>query len=811
MSGVESAKAIRNAMLREAMRRDHLPALPASEVVPLVDGHGEVDGRFRINGLGAPEPDGLWTVAPAAMVRFRVSPAASVAVLRYLPLQLGDHVAHAEASIDDGPWHPLVPGADPGWQEIAVPLPAYAKGDVACRIRVATPLVPSALGFGADSRQLGVKLGSFALLPRVDGAQGADGHDEPEGSAQTVCITTPVVVDAPLNTVHPLARAHPPAAAEPPLSQPVPSPRSLSSRIARAVWRSRLFRPFHPAVRGGREGLALIRSMHDEVAALRREQLRARIDLQDRVLDLQRAIASNALQADTASGALRSELALVEARVAQAAESANAAVIARLEHSHAAWSDAAAALSASRDLLDTVARDQEAWSSRLNDALATAIRHLENQAGAVGQLQDALASVQGGVERAHNAAERTHDAVVGVEGNVQRLHDAAVAVRADIERLQETASSRLGAALEQVAGLAAKADASSASLDIVQQQGSYVRDALNELVHWKRDEFASHVQSAHTAGPDTAHAPGVAHTQALLDRITATSDVLLGQLRAAQQLILQRTDPLLRRVVLPDPERWIVRSKFGYLCVPHRERWLAAVLIEEGDVEPGTREVIERLLDSGATFVDVGANLGIHTIAAARRVGATGRVVAIEPTPSLHRYLRESLELNGVTRIVQVEPKAVVAQPGEVTLHCAENSGLNSIFPLADASSTSVVVPATTLDAILAAESRVDLIKLDVEGAELEAMAGAAKTMASHPHLALVVEYGPSHLRRTGIDPDTWFCTFLQGGREGFAIQPDGRCVRVYDIHSLDGVESVNLVFAVPGTDAYRRLEAPNV
>src|SRR5687767_6592083 len=63
--------------------------------------------------------------------------------------------------------------------------------------------------------------------------------------------------------------------------------------------------------------------------------------------------------------------------------------------------------------------------------------------------------------------------------------------------------------------------------------------------------------------------------------------------------------------------------------------------------EPDVTGAIKQLLKPGGTFIDVGANLGIHTLMAWRHLGKSGRVFAIEPNKHIFRLMRQSLQLNG--------------------------------------------------------------------------------------------------------------------------------------------------------------------
>lgn len=136
----------------------------------------------------------------------------------------------------------------------------------------------------------------------------------------------------------------------------------------------------------------------------------------------------------------------------------------------------------------------------------------------------------------------------------------------------------------------------------------------------------------------------------------------------------------------------------------------------------------------GSVALDVGANIGAVTCWLSRRIGTAGRVVAFEPDPDNLAILRQNLALNDVERIDLVE-RGAWSEAGELEFHAG--GGYTSSF-----CRTSYVerrperfhttrIPVTTIDAEVVALRlpRVDLIKMDIEGAEGPALQGAADTL----------------------------------------------------------------------------------
>src|SRR5262249_44198555 len=142
------------------------------------------------------------------------------------------------------------------------------------------------------------------------------------------------------------------------------------------------------------------------------------------------------------------------------------------------------------------------------------------------------------------------------------------------------------------------------------------------------------------------------------------------------------------------------------------------------------------------TFVDVGANIGYYTLVAARIVGAAGAVYAFEPNAPIRERLERHIALNGLSNVV-VSAEAVSAETGEIGFYASvnpENQGSSSLLP-GEGLGAEQIVPAVALDDLVARHRRrFDLLKMDVEGAELQLFAGGKSLLASAHAPALLFE-----------------------------------------------------------------------
>jgi len=137
-------------------------------------------------------------------------------------------------------------------------------------------------------------------------------------------------------------------------------------------------------------------------------------------------------------------------------------------------------------------------------------------------------------------------------------------------------------------------------------------------------------------------------------------------------------------------------------------------------------------LAAGATVIDVGANIGCFTLVAARAVGQTGRVFAIEPEESTYRQLLRNIGLNKLTNVIPLK-LALGALRGTRTLRSDPNRLFSSLFSSVNGREIQGIdqeVEVTTLDALMDAHQipHCDFLKLDCEGAEHEIIRNMAQT-----------------------------------------------------------------------------------
>lgn len=199
---------------------------------------------------------------------------------------------------------------------------------------------------------------------------------------------------------------------------------------------------------------------------------------------------------------------------------------------------------------------------------------------------------------------------------------------------------------------------------------------------------------------------------------------------------------ILRKVVtptLPIQGRFAVAMPSGYaLRIGYRERIGISFAIY-GDFEPYERTALAERVQLGTTAIDVGANVGIYALELSKAVGEQGRVLAIEPWPDNVRRLQETIYNNSIKN-VRILPCAVGSEPSVVEMHGGGDSAYVTSVPTGNLGAYPEThrIEQSTLDQIWrdAGSARISVVKIDVEGSELEVLKGARQLLAScHPAL----------------------------------------------------------------------------
>ena len=190
---------------------------------------------------------------------------------------------------------------------------------------------------------------------------------------------------------------------------------------------------------------------------------------------------------------------------------------------------------------------------------------------------------------------------------------------------------------------------------------------------------------------------------------------------------------------------------------------------------------LEKVLSPGRVFVDAGANFGIYTLLASKIVGEAGRVISFEPSSRVFPVLRRNIALNGFKNVSALQV-ALTDKRGRARLYYHSAVGCDSLGKDAsfDPDAHAEEIGTEALDNVLKQTSveRVDVIKLDVQGAEELALRGANEIVASMRPV-VIFEFFPEGAVSLGLSPNgTW--DFLEGhGYEFFIVDERGAVSRL--------------------------------
>lgn len=219
----------------------------------------------------------------------------------------------------------------------------------------------------------------------------------------------------------------------------------------------------------------------------------------------------------------------------------------------------------------------------------------------------------------------------------------------------------------------------------------------------------------------------------------------------------------------------LLRTSHGYrLYVDSRDISLAPHLIMDGIWEPAVTALLNARVRHGMRAIDVGANVGYHSLHLAHLVGEQGRLVCFEANAALARLLVRSLEINGFRNRARAHAKAASDSIGECDFSVFDRHLGASSFRVGETTAeefhdrVSVVrVETTTLDAACADLGPVDFMKIDAEGAESAVIAGAQTLIANSPNLEILMEF----YRGFFPTPDETRAFFGRFTQQGFTLR----------------------------------------
>jgi FkbM family methyltransferase len=178
------------------------------------------------------------------------------------------------------------------------------------------------------------------------------------------------------------------------------------------------------------------------------------------------------------------------------------------------------------------------------------------------------------------------------------------------------------------------------------------------------------------------------------------------------------------------------------------------------------RQLLKRILFTGAVVVDAGANIGIYSEFLSRCVGPTGAVHSFEPSPDNFKRLHAATHKLSNVRLSQA---AVGEHSGKSKLYLSDKLNVDHrAYMAAGDSRRTVPIEIVALDDYFKPGERVDLIKMDIQGYELHALRGANRLLEDNSDVKLLVEFWPYGLKQAGVN---WIDLIAALEQKGMALR----------------------------------------
>jgi FkbM family methyltransferase len=197
------------------------------------------------------------------------------------------------------------------------------------------------------------------------------------------------------------------------------------------------------------------------------------------------------------------------------------------------------------------------------------------------------------------------------------------------------------------------------------------------------------------------------------------------------------------------------------LSVDLRDHGVGYPLFVDQSYEPAETRFLKTTLKEGMCFVDVGANIGYYTTLAARLVGDSGRVVAIEPDPYNFSLLGRNVRSNRLHNVTLLHVAAGAVKGTGQLCRSATNFGDHRIGSR-ESGRSRVDVPILPIDDLCDAHGieRVDVVKVDVQGYEFFAMQGMERILRSGTPMMVMTEFWPRGIEQAGASHEEYFQMF---------------------------------------------------
>ncbi len=220
-------------------------------------------------------------------------------------------------------------------------------------------------------------------------------------------------------------------------------------------------------------------------------------------------------------------------------------------------------------------------------------------------------------------------------------------------------------------------------------------------------------------------------------------------------------------------------GNFKIIC--DTNTWIGAKIVYNGDYEPTLKKIFKAQINLGDTILDIGANIGLHTLFFSELTGSTGKVISFEPVPSNYKKLIDNIKLNNYKNVTA--NNIALGDKNEIlNIFTDEKSTNPGSFNLFDRSGNTKVNCKIGDEVIK--EEKINFIKIDVEGYEGFAINGLIKNIAKHKP-KIIFEYDLDYQIKSGLPPNYIFDLLSPLNYRFFSIGKNG-------LHIIDNFDLIN-------------------
>ena len=218
--------------------------------------------------------------------------------------------------------------------------------------------------------------------------------------------------------------------------------------------------------------------------------------------------------------------------------------------------------------------------------------------------------------------------------------------------------------------------------------------------------------------------------------------------------------------------------------------------------------IFKKILRSGDTFIDIGANIGVLTLLGASQVGSRGKVYAFEPNPGVYSRLKHHIEINDLAEIVSAHQLALGEEDGIAYLSA---SGRHLGGGTLTKGQEGIEVPIKKAEEVVGnLPEEPIIVKIDVEGFEQKALNGM-RNLLKYQEIGLLIEVTDAFLKRVGDSASNLYEFLHQYGFEAYKIEKKHNrfvnWVALIRSREPENIYQYDAVFFKPGTSVAERLK----